>query len=430
MVPGYGHVAGAPLAAHPDVQKVSFTGSTEVGRRIVEASAGNLKRLQLELGGKGANIVFADADVAAAVNRSAFAIFHNQGQACIAGSRLILEEPIAAEFQERFLELARSIRLGDPLDPATEMGPLTPRAPRPGAGVREGGPRRGRGGPVRRPRPDDPALARGCYVEPTVVRADPAARVNREEVFGPFVTVTTFSGEAEALELANAVDYGLVGCGPATSPGPTRWRGRSGRAWSGSTATSGSAPARRSAGWATPATAARWASRPCTATPIPSRSGSTWTRTCPSVPALMPDPAGLRRLDFPEPFGYQSGAMPPSSFTYDALPGRVVFGVGAADRLGEEVDRLGARRVLAIAGKRAVDGLVERLGGRWAASFTDVQQHVPVEAAAAVAAAGEAGADCLVAMGGGSATGMAKAVALEHEAQSVAVRPPPTPAPR
>ncbi len=125
IVPGYGHVAGAALAAHPGVQKVSFTGSTEVGRRIVEASAGNLKRLQLELGGKGANIVFADAELAAAVNGSAFAIFHNQGQACIAGSRLILEEPIAEEFQERFLALARSIRLGDPLDEATEMGPLT-----------------------------------------------------------------------------------------------------------------------------------------------------------------------------------------------------------------------------------------------------------------------------------------------------------------
>ena len=137
----------------------------------------------------------------------------------------------------------------------------------------------------------------------------------------------------------------------------------------------------------------------------------------------MPDPAGLRRLDFPEPFGYQSGAMPPyPSFVYDALPGRVVFGVGSVEHLGEEVDRLGARRVLAIAGKRAIDGLVERLGGRWAASFTDVQQHVPVEAAArAVAAASEAGADCLVAMGGGSATGMAKAVALERPTPIVAV---------
>ena len=96
-----------------------------MGRSIVEASAGNLKRVQLELGGKGANIVFDDADLDAAVNGSAFAIFHNQGQACIAGSRLILHEPIADEFLERFVALARSIRLGDPLDPATEMGPLT-----------------------------------------------------------------------------------------------------------------------------------------------------------------------------------------------------------------------------------------------------------------------------------------------------------------
>jgi alcohol dehydrogenase class IV len=137
----------------------------------------------------------------------------------------------------------------------------------------------------------------------------------------------------------------------------------------------------------------------------------------------MPDPAGLRRLDFPEPFGYQSGAMPPfPSFVYEALPGRVVFGVGSVEHLGEEVDRLGARRVLAIAGKRAIDGLVERLGGRWAASFTDVQQHVPVEAAArAAAAAAAADADCLVAMGGGSATGMAKAVALERPTPILAV---------
>ena len=115
--------------------------------------------------------------------------------------------------------------------------------------------------------------------------------------------------------------------------------------------------------------------------------------------------------------------VPPfPAFTYDALPGRVVFGVGSVGQLGEEVDRLGGRRVLAIAGKRAIDGLVARLGGRWAASFTDVQQHVPVEAAArAGAVAADAGADCLVAMGGGSATGLAKAVALEHQAPILAV---------
>jgi aldehyde dehydrogenase (NAD+) len=150
--------------------------------------------------------------VAKAVNGSAFAIFHNQGQACIAGSRLILEEPIAEEFCERFLELTRSIRLGDPLDEATEMGPLTSPEHRDRVlayvkVARDEGGEVLCGGRV----PDDPALARGCYVEPTVVRADPAARVNREEVFGPFVTVTTFSGEDQALELANSVDYGLGG---------------------------------------------------------------------------------------------------------------------------------------------------------------------------------------------------------------------------
>src|SRR4029453_15962802 len=119
VLPGYGHVAGAALAAHPGVQKLSFTGSTEVGRRIVEASAGNLKRLQLELGGKGAHMRSAATDVPAAVNGSAFAIFHNQGQACIAGSRLLLEEPVADEFRERFLALATSIPPGGPLDRAT-----------------------------------------------------------------------------------------------------------------------------------------------------------------------------------------------------------------------------------------------------------------------------------------------------------------------
>ncbi len=210
MVPGYGHTAGEALAAHPDVRKVAFTGSTAVGRRIVEASAGNLKRVQLELGGKGANIVFDDAELGAAVNGSAFAIFHNQGQACIAGSRLILHEAIVDEFLDRFLTLARSIRLGDPLDRATEMGPLTSPMHRDRVlsyvklAVDEGGEVLA-GGRA----PDDPALARGCYVEPTVVRADPGSRVGQEEVFGPFVTVTTFSSDDEALAIANGTDYGL-----------------------------------------------------------------------------------------------------------------------------------------------------------------------------------------------------------------------------
>ena len=127
IVPGYGKTAGQRIAEHPDIGKVSFTGSTNIGRSIVRASAGNLKKVQLELGGKGPNLVFEDANIPAAVGGSAFAIFHNQGQACIAGSRLILHESIADVFLERFIGLAKSIKQGDPLDPETEMGPLTSR---------------------------------------------------------------------------------------------------------------------------------------------------------------------------------------------------------------------------------------------------------------------------------------------------------------
>ncbi len=212
IVPGLGAVAGAHLAAHPDVAKISFTGSTAVGRSIVEASAGNLKRVHLELGGKGANIVFDDADIAAAVQGSAFAIFHNQGQACIAGSRLLLHEAIAEEFLERFVALARSIRIGDPRQLDTEMGPLTSPEHRDRvlAYVKVAEDEGGEvllGGRV----PDRPELTTGCYVVPTIVRADPRDRVCREEVFGPFVTVSAFADEAEALAVANGVDYGLGG---------------------------------------------------------------------------------------------------------------------------------------------------------------------------------------------------------------------------
>lgn len=210
IVVGYGATAGQHLAEHPRVGKISFTGSTNIGRRIVEASQGNLKRVQLELGGKGANIVFEDANLAAAVNGSAWAIFHNQGQACIAGSRLIVHEKVADEFLERFITLAKSIRLGNPLDPETEMGPLTSTvhrdrvlsyvevAKQQGGEILAGG-----------KRPANPELAKGCYIEPTVVRAKPTDRVSQEEVFGPFVTVTTFKDDADALRIANSTEYGL-----------------------------------------------------------------------------------------------------------------------------------------------------------------------------------------------------------------------------
>ncbi|MFO1352177.1 MAG: aldehyde dehydrogenase family protein [Gammaproteobacteria bacterium] len=212
IVPGYGQTAGARLAQHPEVAKIAFTGSTAVGRKIVAYSAGNLKRVQLELGGKGANIVFADANLPAAVNGSAWAIFHNQGQACIAGSRLLLHEKIADEFLDRFITLAKSIKLGNPLEPTTEMGPLTSMphlkrvlsycdiARQDGGEILLGG-----------KQPTDSALAQGCFLEPTVVRTRHGARVTLEEVFGPFVTVTTFKSDDEAMQIANGTDYGLGG---------------------------------------------------------------------------------------------------------------------------------------------------------------------------------------------------------------------------
>ena len=209
IVPGYGNTAGQRIAEHPDIGKVSFTGSTNIGRSIVRASAGNLKKVQLELGGKGPNIVFDDANLPAAVGGSAFAIFHNQGQACIAGSRLILQESIADQFLEKFIALARSIRQGDPLDPETEMGPLTSRIHHErvlsyvGLVEKEGG-KILSGGKV--PAGD---LSKGFFVEPTIVQAGPEHRVSREEVFGPFVSATVFKDEKDAIAIANGTDYGL-----------------------------------------------------------------------------------------------------------------------------------------------------------------------------------------------------------------------------
>ncbi len=211
IVPGLGQVAGQYMAEHPDIAKIAFTGSTATGRRIVAASAGNLKKVQLELGGKGANIVFEDANLTAAVNGSAWAIFHNQGQACIAGSRLMLHERIADEFLDRFATLARSIRQGNPLDERTEMGPLTSAQHRDRVLAyvdiaRDEGGQVIAGGKA----PSDPALAQGCYVEPTIVKArTPRDRIAQEEVFGPFVTVLTFKDDAQALAIANGTDYGL-----------------------------------------------------------------------------------------------------------------------------------------------------------------------------------------------------------------------------
>ena len=212
VVPGLGETAGAAIGRHPDVDCVAFTGSTEVGRLFLRYSAeSNGKPVWLECGGKSPNLVFADADdLDRAADMAAFGIFFNQGEVCSANSRLLVERPIRDEFTELLLERARSVRVGDPLDPETTMGPLVDEghadrvlgyieAGRERATLRHGGERVAVNGHDR------------CFVAPTVIDGigndDPLAQ---EEIFGPVLAVIDFEYEYEALRLANATRYGLA----------------------------------------------------------------------------------------------------------------------------------------------------------------------------------------------------------------------------
>ena len=208
VVPGFGETAGAALAAHPGVDKVAFTGSTEVGKLIVQAAAGNLKKVSLELGGKSPNVILADADVDAAIAGAAHAIFFNHGQCCCAGSRLFVEKPLFDRVVEGVAKQAEKIRVGPGMDAATEMGPLVSQEQLDrvcgylASGVREGA-RTVTGGK----RVGD----RGYFVAPTVlVDTKPEMKVVREEIFGPVVTAMPFSREEQVLPAANDTVYGLA----------------------------------------------------------------------------------------------------------------------------------------------------------------------------------------------------------------------------
>lgn len=209
IVTGFGETAGAPLAAHPDVDKIAFTGSTEVGKLIVQAAGtSNLKKVTLELGGKSPNIVFADADRKAAIAGAANAIFFNHGQCCCAGSRLYVQRDIFDEVVEGVAERAQRIKVGPGLDPATQMGPLVSRTQldrvcsfldsgrTEGARAVTGGNRMG---------------DTGYFVEPTVlVDTNPEMRVIREEIFGPVVAAIPFDSPEEIAAEANDSVYGLA----------------------------------------------------------------------------------------------------------------------------------------------------------------------------------------------------------------------------
>jgi betaine-aldehyde dehydrogenase len=205
VVVGPGRTCGERLVEHPDVAKIAFTGSTEVGRSIARAAAGTIKRVTLELGGKSANIIFADADLEAAAAAAPGAVFGNAGQDCCARSRILVEESV----RERFLELleaqVKALRVGDPLQESTQMGPLISAAQRETVAsfLQDDVEVAFRGSA-----PEGP----GFWFAPTVLApVEPSDRVAREEVFGPIAAVMAFAGEAQAIALANDTIYGLSG---------------------------------------------------------------------------------------------------------------------------------------------------------------------------------------------------------------------------
>ncbi|MET3916971.1 aldehyde dehydrogenase (NAD+) [Variovorax sp. OAS795] len=212
VVSGHGE-AGAALAEHPGVDKIAFTGSTEVGRKIVRASAGNLKRLSMELGGKSANMVFADANMDLAVPGAAMAVFANSGQVCVAGTRLFVQRPIYDEFMERVADFAKKLRVGDPLDSETQLGPLVSAEQLDRVcGYLQVGMQEGARALTGGARLTEGPLADGFFVPPTVfVDAHDGMRIAREEIFGPVVTALPFDTIEEAIARGNDSEYGLGG---------------------------------------------------------------------------------------------------------------------------------------------------------------------------------------------------------------------------
>jgi acyl-CoA reductase-like NAD-dependent aldehyde dehydrogenase len=202
VVVGPGRVVGQRLVEHPDVAKIGFTGSTEVGRGVMQGAAGTIKRVTLELGGKSANVVFADADLEKAAAAAPYAVFDNAGQDCCARSRILVQRSAYDRFADLLIEATRNVKVGDPSDEATEMGPLI------SAQHRETVASFVDSDPLFR---GDAPNGRGFWYPCTLVEASNDDRVAREEVFGPVAALIPFSDEDEAVQIANETPYGLSG---------------------------------------------------------------------------------------------------------------------------------------------------------------------------------------------------------------------------
>jgi aldehyde dehydrogenase (NAD+) len=212
IVPGFGPTAGAALAQHPGVDKIAFTGEHVTGRLIVQMSTTNLKTVTLELGGKSPHIIFDDVDLETAVANALFGLYTNTGQICSAGTRILVQDGLYDRFVERFVERSQQVKVGDPLDFSTRMGPLVSEEQLKKVqryveiGKQEGAKLRCGGG-----QPKDPALAKGFYHEPTVFTdVDNKMRIAQEEIFGPVASVIRFRDEDEAVRIGNDVIYGLA----------------------------------------------------------------------------------------------------------------------------------------------------------------------------------------------------------------------------
>ncbi len=212
VVAGFGNEAGAALVEHPDVAKITFTGSDKTGAMIYSQAAKGIKRVSLELGGKSPNIVFDDANLAAAASGAVSGIFAATGQTCVAGSRLLVQNSIREEFTRRLVELAKTAKIGDPMQPDTNIGPVTT-APQYrkildyiGVAKSEGATCLYGGGPA-----EGPGLTGGQFVQPTIFTGvTNRMRIAQEEVFGPVLSIIGFEDEAEAIEIGNDVIYGLA----------------------------------------------------------------------------------------------------------------------------------------------------------------------------------------------------------------------------